>query len=85
MCDFCGLAGGRALPPSRSIVSKDRFVSPNARQAGWFNSTLQTSSLPLIGAPFGLRQKGFDWERTDMGHVVDGRVLKSEDFDLNTS
>lgn len=82
LCEFLGLVGGRTVLQPGVIVSSDGFVDPASRELlGWGECVFANSPMPLIRALLSIRRKGCDWDRTDMGHLVDAMVLKAEDFE----
>lgn len=82
LCEFLGLVGGITVLQSGCIVSTDGFVHPASREllGCWGDCVFTKSPMPLIRALLAIRRKGCDWDRTDMGHLVDAIALKAEDF-----
>ena len=63
-------------------VGCDGFISPNNRPRHLQSVyTFQTSPLNSLRELMGLRRKGMRFAPTDMGKLLDGRLLSEDDFD----
>ena len=82
--DFCALTGlfdgVRCLDNMRSI-GNDNFVSPKCREANGWDCDFKTSPVRWIKEFINMRRLGIEWSHTHMGRVMDGHILKKEDFD----
>ncbi|KAG6335416.1 hypothetical protein ID866_3677 [Astraeus odoratus] len=63
-------------------VQNDGFIEPAHRPVKLMSrSTFQRSPLPFLRWLIGLRRKGMGFALTHMGKIVDGRLLREEDFE----
>lgn len=62
-------------------MENDRFVRPQHRSGVMSEVCLfKESPVALVKQLFGLRRKGMSFTRTDMGKILQGRLLFPEDF-----
>ena len=77
---FCVYA--RDLEGKDVEVGCDGFITPNNRPRHlWSADTFQTSPLESVRTLIGLRRKGMHFAQTDMGKLLDGRLLSEDDFE----
>ena len=63
-------------------VGCDGFISPDNRPSHLQNAhTFQTSPLDSLRKLMGMRRKGMRFAPTDIGKLLDGRLLSEDDFD----
>ncbi|OQU94831.1 hypothetical protein CLAIMM_01124 [Cladophialophora immunda] len=83
--EFCALVGlfdGERLLVRKRQVATDNFVSPACRKAnGWTECTFNTSPVPWIKGFIDMRRAGIEWTHTHLGRVMNGQILRKEDFD----
>ncbi|KAH0841829.1 hypothetical protein FOPE_06604 [Fonsecaea pedrosoi] len=80
-CTLTGLFDGER-PLRKRQVATDNFVSPSCRKAnGWTECTFRTSPVPWIKEFIDMRRAGIEWTHTHMGRVMDGKILRREDFE----
>ncbi|KAN0080270.1 hypothetical protein V8E55_009836 [Tylopilus felleus] len=77
---FCVYA--RDLEGKDVEVGCDGFITPNNRPRHLGSAdTFQTSPLESVRTLIGLRRKGMHFAQTDMGKLLDGRLLSEDDFE----
>lgn len=79
LCLLLGVSHGEA---SSTPMENDRFVRPQHRNDEMRQICLfEESPVALLKELFGLRRKGMSYARTDMGKLLQGRLLFTEDFE----
>ncbi|OCT52678.1 hypothetical protein CLCR_09419 [Cladophialophora carrionii] len=82
MCTVIGLFDGERPLPHKRNVADDNFVSPTCRLANdWTECTFKTSPVGWIKSFITMRRLGIEWSHTHMGRVLNGKILRREDFD----
>ena len=75
MCEFLGVdINGRLRSES------DGFVPPKRRSGNLQNSPFTRSPMPFLKDLFGLRRKGQAYDKSPMGKLLSGRILKKDAF-----
>ena len=80
VCEILGLIGsGKPLKPD-AVVSSAGFVDRASRlKTGWL-SVFEKSPIPFIKALLSMRCQGDNYQFTDVGLIVSGRVLSEDRF-----
>ncbi|EXJ60473.1 hypothetical protein A1O7_04626 [Cladophialophora yegresii CBS 114405] len=82
MCTVIGLFDGERPLPHKRNVADDNFVSPTCRLANdWTECTFNTSPVGWIKSFITMRRLGIEWSHTHMGRVLNGQILRREDFE----
>lgn len=84
VCGFLGLYLDETSSEKRASIHSDGFVDKSDRQAlGMkYESPFVKSPVTLLRALVGFRRKGQSYMTTHMGHVLHGRLLTKEDFEM---
>lgn len=84
VCGFLGLYLDETSSEKRAAIHSDGFVDKSDRQAlGMrYESPFVKSPVTLLRALVGFRRKGQSYMTTHMGHVLHGRLLTKEDFEM---
>ncbi|EXJ76456.1 uncharacterized protein A1O5_00964 [Cladophialophora psammophila CBS 110553] len=81
-CTLTGLFDGERPLPHKRQVANDNFVSPSCRKAnGWTECTFKTSPVTWIKGFIDMRRAGIEWTHTHMGRVLNGQILRRQDFE----
>ncbi|KAF8252042.1 hypothetical protein K440DRAFT_578390 [Wilcoxina mikolae CBS 423.85] len=84
LCGFLGLYLEETTSAKRDAIHSDGFVRKSDRQALAMKhkSPFERSPVTLLRALIGFRRKGQSYIATHMGHILHGRLLTEEDFEL---
>ncbi|KAF8539120.1 hypothetical protein BDD12DRAFT_883199 [Trichophaea hybrida] len=84
VCGFLGLHLQETSPDKAAAIQSDGFVEESERQAlGMrYRSPFKESPIGLLRALIGFRRDGQSYIVTHMGHVLHGRLLTEEDFEV---
>jgi len=84
VCGFLGLHLHETSPEKAVVIQSDGFVETSERQAlGMkYYSPFPESPVGLLRALIGFRRDGQSYIVTHMGHVLHGRLLTEEDFEI---
>jgi hypothetical protein len=75
ICEFLGVdVAGKLRSQS------DGFVLPKNRAGQLRNSPFTRSPMPFLKDLFGLRRKGQAYDKSPMGKLLSGRILKEDAF-----
>ncbi|KAF8541809.1 hypothetical protein BDD12DRAFT_877903 [Trichophaea hybrida] len=84
VCGFLGLFLEETTSKNREAIHSDGFVERSDREAlGMkYESPFVRSPVTLLRELIGFRRKGQSYIATHMGHILHGRLLTEEDFEL---
>ncbi|KIX98577.1 uncharacterized protein Z520_05878 [Fonsecaea multimorphosa CBS 102226] len=81
-CTLIGLFDGERPLLRKRQVANDNYVSPSCRNAnGWTECAFRTSPVPWIKGFIDMRRAGIEWTHTHMGRIMNGQILRREDFE----
>lgn len=81
-CSLIGLFDGERQLRKKRHVATDNFVSQRCREANdWMDCAFKTSPVTWLKAFIDMRRLGIEWSHTHMGRILNGQILRRQDFE----
>ncbi|RDW89094.1 hypothetical protein BP6252_01126 [Coleophoma cylindrospora] len=81
LCKFLGLISRVQGDDTSHKIGADGFVLPNGRSGDYADCQFSKSPVELVRGLVSIRRKGQDFIASHMGRILNGEMLKPEDFE----
>ncbi|RDW94330.1 hypothetical protein BP5796_00093 [Coleophoma crateriformis] len=81
LCKFLGLISHVQGDDTSHKIAADGFVLPNGRSGGYADCQFSKSPIELVRGLISIRRKGQEFITSHMGRILNGEMLKPEDFE----